>query len=335
MKKLIALVLMITVLVNFSGCGKKEEKVRHIKSYKSTSYYGDESVSTELVYNERGLATEMKSLDDKISVTYNFDKYDNPTKAVAQRGDEGFTITLENEYDGDKLKKVIIASLEYDDEVFDLSKETTEKLDEPAMYVSVFLSFISNFENYRDIDIECPATGSVIRRTDKDNIFTRTVQLNYYSEVTNARKEDGTLITTSVSGSIKDNELVPSYSTITTCDKNNKVTGMELSMYDPEYTLKLYFDYERHDDGDGYYEESDIRDYEISADADIKESVESGLDSFKVICYYDKHDLLTKQEKTVDLTKDITYYNEDGSVLKGERYSGGTLYSSYEYEYWD
>ena len=147
MKKLIALVLMVTVLVSFTGCGKKEEKVRHIKSYKSTSYYGDESVSTELVYNERGLATEMKSMDDKISVTYDFDKNDNPTKAVAQRGDEGFTITLENEYDGDKLKKVIIASLEYDDEVFDLSKETTEKLDEPAMYVSVFLSFISNFEN--------------------------------------------------------------------------------------------------------------------------------------------------------------------------------------------
>ena len=213
MKKIIALVLMITVLVSFSGCGKKEEKIRHIKSYKSTSYYGDESVSTELVYNERGLATEMKSLGDKISVTYNFDKYDNPTKAVAQRGEEDFTITLENEYDWDKLKKVIITSLEYDNEVFDLSKESAEWRDEPAMYVSVFLPFISNFENYSDIDIECPGTGSVIRRSDKDNIFTRTVQMKYYSEVTNVKNEDGTMITTSISGSIKDNEYVPGNST--------------------------------------------------------------------------------------------------------------------------
>ena len=335
MKKLIALVLMITVLVSFSGCGKKEEKVRHIKSYKSTSYYGDESVSTELVYNEKGLATEMKGSGDKISVTYNFDKYDNPTKVVAQRGKEGFTITLENEYDGDKLKKVIITSLEYDDEVFDLSKEPAEWRDEPAMYVSVFLPFISNFENYSDVDIECPGTGSVIRRSDKDNIFTRTVQMKYYSEVTNVKNEDGTMITTSISGSIKDNKYVPGNSTKTTYDKDNKITEIELSMYDSEASITLYFEYKRHDDGDGYYEESYIRDYKISADANTEETIESGLDSFKNIFYYDKNDVITKQEKTMDFTKDIVYYNEDGFEQKMERYNGDTLSSVNEYEYWD
>lgn len=335
MKKLIALFLILTVLVSFTGCGKKEEKVRHIKSYKTTSYYGDEIVSTELVYNEKGLATEMNSSDDKISVTYNFDKNNNPTKAVVQRGEKSLTFTLENEYDEDKLKKVIIASLEYDDEVFDLSKKLTERLDEPAMYVTVFLPLISNYDNYRDVDIECPGTGSVMRRSDKDKGFTRTVQMNYYSEVTNEKTEDGTMITTSISGNIKDNEFVPSHSTKTACDKNNKVTEMEISMYDPEYSFKLYFEYERHDDGDGYYEESHIKDYTISADADTKESIKNGLDSYKIICYYDKNNVITKQEKTGDLTKDITYYNKDGSVQRGEKYSRDTLYSSYEYEYRD
>lgn len=86
---------------------------------------------------------------------------------------------------------------------------------------------------------------------------------------------------------------------------------------------------------DGYYEESYIRDYKISTDANTKETIESGLDSFKNIFYYDKNDVITKQEKTMDFTKDIVYYNEDGFEQKMERYNRDTLSSVYEYEYWD
>ena len=106
-------------------------------------------------------------------------------------------------------------------------------------------------------------------------------------------------------------------------------------MYDSGVLITLYFEYKRHDDGDGYYEESYIRDYKISADANTKETIESGLDSFKNIFYYDKNDVITKQEKAMDFTKDIVYYNEDGFEQKMERYNRDTLSSVYEYEYWD
>ena len=338
MKRVIAIVLLLALSAGITGCSKKEEKIKHIKSYKTINYYeGEENDYTEFIYNEKGLATEMRSADDKVDITYNFDDHNNPTRVVANRGDKAVTYTMEYEYDGDELKKMIIASLEYDDEKYDLTEQLTEEdFSMPAMYVTILLSLISNYDNFRGVDIECPGTGAIMKRSDADNGFTRNVQLHYYSEVTTEKSKDGTVVTTSLSGNIENNEYVPDHSQKTTYDKDNKLTEMVITSYNPDTSVKFTFEYERHDEGDGYYEEASIKDYKIMVgEQEIKQDVEEVVDEFKIICHYNKDDVPTKREVTTDANTEITYYNGEGAVKRGERYYSDQLFSAFEYEYWD
>ena len=337
MKKTVAIILMAVLAISLTGCGKKEKEIKHIKKYISTIHYSDDiETVTEVLYNEKGLATEMRSQGDSMDFKYDFDEHDNPTKVVAKRDNEKVELTLENDYEGDKLKKVFLTALEYDDRKIDLSKEGEQLEYEPAMYISTFLPLITGYDNYRDVDFECPGTGALIKRSDEKNVYSRTTQQHIYGVTFTEKKSDGSWVETKINGNIENNEYVPGNTTMSTYDKDNKVSEILYEFYDPEITINLYFEYERHDDGDGYYLESKIKDNDAKTQNDeqaVAAKMFIGTICFKY--YYDKDDILTKVEKTAENNKDITYYNEDGSIHKSEFIYSETYYSSIEYEYWE